>query len=205
MKTHFCDCCGQQLTKEDTHQISISERYTRHTEKILDLCATCAARVRHNRYPVTKLRRKAPTMYNVVERSYMDGKVHQETLYAIMATQLKTLFEFKTPEDKLLRVGLDGKHFWTVSEVRRCLESDDKFLLDMCSKVCAYQAPREIAERRTIYANAVGFNHPDASFLTGMSALYKDKGLKAFTVHQLEATRKLLTKYSKQITAILNR
>ena len=204
MKAYYCECCGKILENKDAKTVSLINRETKKKEFDVTLCEEDCTRVRKLQFsPVKSIRRrKLPVWYSV--QVYQRAPRRTETIYLIPDESVYRIAKFKTPLDKLQLKNADGSFYYTVREVKHDMETDNKLLLDYMVLLYHYQTSEERAKRKTISDNSVGFNQPDANFLSGMSRLYMDKGIFRLTSKQIAKIRELMPKYAGQITQILN-
>lgn len=204
-KFYYCECCGQILDRADVRKITVTNRTTKKRVVNFNLCEKDAERVKRIKLdPMRKVTfRKNPDFYNVKITNCKDNS--SKTIFAMPSWNLWQITKFCLPIEKLKLKGIGGKHYWTVREVKEALATDDKFLCECVELLYKYQTEDEKKARKTVHDNAVGFNQPDASFLSGMARLSECKGYKKFTKDQIAATRKAMTKYCTQVTLLLNR
>jgi hypothetical protein len=87
------------------------------------------------------------------------------------------------------------------ADVREKLLSDDGALARGLIMIFECQTSDERREGETSVENGVGFNMIDAPFLTSLSKWYLENGF--LTRKQLDKARRIMPKYSKQISRIM--
>ena len=95
---------------------------------------------------------------------------------------------------------------YTVEQIWELVMTNDYFCCAALSKMLDRQTSDEQGSGTTKYRNGRGFNGRDAKFLTSLAwqvRRNKHKGM-ILTNNQLQAARKCLYKYRKQITEIAN-
>lgn len=201
-KLLYCECCGQILEKEDLRQIVIKSRKTRKAKTILNLDEKCAVKVRKLKFSPqinTKVR-KLPDWFSVAIRDNKSCK----NIFLIPEWNIKDIEKFKTPKEKLVMTSLKGNHYYTPYELEKEIKNKTEFMLQLVKLLYDLQTEDEKKLRETKHRNAVGFNKPDADFLTGMARLYETQGYAVFTDAQLEKTSKLMIKYIGQLIVLIN-
>ena len=91
---------------------------------------------------------------------------------------------------------------WTKTEIKRKINSFDRWLERAIIAIYKFQTVDEKAVGETHYRNAVGFNGADANYLS-YCAQWIQKGNK-LSGHHLEKARKKVMKYSGQLAKIAN-
>lgn len=94
------------------------------------------------------------------------------------------------------------KRIWTEEEIKNYIQTNDKVLYNGLKKLYECQTADEQAEGRTSHANGKGFNGVDGPFLSSLSEFLLKKGY--LTAKQKASARKLLVKYTKQLTDLAN-
>lgn len=202
---YYCHICGKLLDKPEVKQLYYKTWNTKKYVKLYDTCSTCMNNITNRRFKMPVIKKHTnPQFHTIYMRERVDGRQKTTALYEALDEHLDKLRSLEVAKDDLVLKTKFNKRFWTKGAMLKALEQDDKFLLEQCYKLYEYQTKQEQAERRTISGNAIGFNQPDAGFLTGMAQLYKSKGLKAFTANQIRGTRKRMYKYAAQLTLMAN-
>ena len=91
---------------------------------------------------------------------------------------------------------------WTKDSIKQLLMDSDKAVMRGIVAIYNRQTDLEQSCETTHDINGVGFNGPDAPFLSSLAKQILGKGY--LTERQLEIARKKMLKYSKQLTEIAN-
>lgn len=91
---------------------------------------------------------------------------------------------------------------WTEDEIRDLVQTNDTVLYRALKKLYGEQTAGEQASGETVEHNGRGFNGIDAKFLSSVSEFLIAKGF--LTAKQKTATRRMLKKYTKQLTKLAN-
>lgn len=200
---HYCEVCGQILDHDDIYQICKKDWETKKKQKLFEVCDKCLSNIENKHFEMPKLNKRKPVKFSTIfKKEFATGKV--KSLYDLLPEQVDKLLTLKVGKDDLILKTKFNRRYWTEGSIRRLIETSDKHLMDAVVKLYEYQTDDEKKGRKTIHDNAVGFNQPDASFLTGMARLYMDRGLDAMTEKQIAKTRKLTLKYVAQLTILAN-
>lgn len=200
---HYCQICGKILEKDEIYKLVARDWLTKKERKMYETCEPCMINIERRRFAMPRIKdRKHITFTSIVKQKFDTGK--SKTLYDVLPEQLEKLLSLKVNKDDLKLKTKFNKRYWTSGSMRKVLDSSDEQLMKAVVQLYNYQTEDEKKGRETIHDNAVGFNKPDASFLTGMARLYLSKGLAGMTKNQIERTRKLMHKYVSQLTIIAN-
>lgn len=201
---HYCHICGKILDKDEIYQLIEKSWETRKKHKLYETCEPCMLNIERRRFtmPCIRNHKKKIVFTSIFRKDFATGKTKH--LYDVLPEQLDKLKSLEVSKDDLVLKTKFNKRHWTEGAIRKMLETSDTQLMKACVKLYDYQTDDEKKGRETIHDNAVGFNKPDASFLTGMARLYSDKGLDGMTDKQIGKTRKLMMKYVAQLTIIAN-
>lgn len=91
---------------------------------------------------------------------------------------------------------------WTEEEIKSLIQTNDTVLYRALKKLYAEQTADEQATGETREHNGKGFNGIDAKFLSSVSEFLIARGF--LTAKQKTATRRMLKKYTKQLTRLAN-
>ena len=144
------------------------------------------------------------TAQQIVHRNF--GTKKEKTLCELCSPCLEKIMSRQIPEDKLVLRRTDGKRYWREGDIEAYMNNSTEGLLRSLKKLYEYQTDDEKVNRETKYDNAVGFNKPDSSFLTGMAKKYiaEDCKVDGFTEKQIDTIRNKMQKYVAQLTIIAN-
>ena len=202
---YYCHICGNMLNKEEVEQVYYREWGSKKYLKLFDTCSVCMTNITNRHYKALLFpKHNVPTFTTVYKRVRIDGKQKTTPLYDLLPEQFDKLKSLEVNKDDLVLKTKFNKRFWTKGAMLKALDTDKKFLLEQMCKLYEYQTKQEQTERQTLSGNAVGFNKPDANFLSGMSVLYKTKGIDAFTDNQIKGIRTRMYKYAAQLTLMNN-
>ena len=201
---HYCHICGKILDKSEIYQLIERDWDTGKKHKLYETCEPCMINIERRRFAMPHIRnhKKKIVFTSIFKKEFSTGKTKH--LYDVLPEQLEKLKSLEVSKDDLVLKTKFNKRYWTEGAMRRVLETSDEQLMKAVVKLYDYQTDDEKKGRETIHDNAVGFNKPDASFLTGMARLYSDQGLEKMTDKQIAKTRKLMLKYIAQLTIIAN-
>lgn len=193
------------MNRDEVYRLAIKDLNTKKRRTLYHICGHCLHNLKHRRFKMIKRSNPRTTNWS---RLFVEGLVKgkSQQLYDILPEQIEVIEGLETKKEKLVLKSKERKRIWTVFNIRDLIENDTNEMLNLMHKLFDYQTDDEKDSRRTKWQNAVGFNQPDASFLTGMSRIYETKGKtkEAFTDSQIRAIRKRMMKYAQQITTILN-
>ena len=202
---YYCHVCGNILNRDELYRLVKRDSKTKKRKTLYQLCGKCLHNLTNRRYKLGFFGNNVnPTIYRIFAEPLIGGKSTQ--LYDVFDAQLEVILGLEVKKETLVLKTKGDKRIWTVFNVRHLLETNDVELLKLMDKLFQYQTDDEKQARRTKWQNAVGFNQPDADFLTGMAKKYEEGGHSkdVFTDRQLYAIRKRMLKYAQQITIILN-
>lgn len=91
---------------------------------------------------------------------------------------------------------------WTVEEIRAKLESDYKWLFRGLIAIYKRQTADEQEAETTNHNNKIGFNGPDARFMSRMARKAMDPNDRGFTDKQVFSIRSKMLKYAGQLQRI---
>lgn len=91
---------------------------------------------------------------------------------------------------------------WTVEEIKSLITKNDTVVCKALIQLYNQQTAVEQLCHHTKAHNNVGFNYIDSKFLTSCSEFYIKSGF--LTSRQVNAVRRLIMKYSKQLTWLAN-
>jgi hypothetical protein len=91
----------------------------------------------------------------------------------------------------------NGIRTYTIDDVRKSLETDDKALMRGLLRIYAAQTEDEKEAKETTKHNSVGFNGTDANILSSFAEQLVKK--RTLSPKQLAICRKKMPKYAKQI------
>lgn len=94
------------------------------------------------------------------------------------------------------------KRTWTADEIRNLVQTNDTVLYRALKKLYQQQTDDEQLDGQTSHHNGAGFNSIDSKFLSSVSEFLIKRGY--LTPNQKAATRKLLGKYTNQLTRLAN-
>ena len=205
MVRFFCDCCGKEITRKDLqYGIVFYNRTTKHQKLELHLCENDVKKVRNMKFVPEKncRKRKIPDFYNVME-------MHlglQKSLYQIPEWNLDQIRSINIKDPKKLFLS-NGKRYYTKEYILSLIDpainkNADKALIEFVQKLFNKQTDDEKKKYETKYHNNVGFNKPDAKFMSAMARLTFEG--KELSESQLEVTRKRFIKYAEQVANLIN-
>ena len=96
----------------------------------------------------------------------------------------------------------DINRVWTVEEIRDRLQNSDKMVSRSLIKIYEKQTEDERSAELTKHRNGMGFNAKDAKFGTSLAKVVEKGG--RLSERQITYARKMLFKYSGQLTKIAN-
>lgn len=91
---------------------------------------------------------------------------------------------------------------WKIEEIKNLLQSNDSMVEKSVLQIYQHQTSDEQTSEHTKHLNGVGFNGFDAEF--GSSIAKRLLAGNKLSHKQIAATRKMITKYAKQLTNIAN-
>lgn len=91
---------------------------------------------------------------------------------------------------------------WTEEEIKSLIQTNDTVLYRALKRLYAEQTADEQATGETREHNGRGFNGIDAKFLSSVSEFLIARGF--LTAKQKATTRRMLKKYTKQLTKLAN-
>lgn len=202
----FCDCCGKEITKKDLQYGIVFYNRTTKKQKIeLHLCENDVKKVKNMKFvPQKNCRiRKIPSFYNIIETHMGFSK----SLYQIPEWYLDQIRSINVKDPKKLFLS-NGKRYYTKEYILSLIdpvvnpENADKRLLEFVQKLFNKQTDDEKSKYETKWHNNVGFNKPDAKFMSAMARISFEG--KELSPAQLETTRKRFYKYAEQVANLLN-
>lgn len=98
---------------------------------------------------------------------------------------------------------MNHERIWTIAEIKDLLDRNDKMVCRSLVQMYNKQTEAEKVQLETHDNNKVGFNAYDARFGTAMALLVKEG--KELSPKQIEASRKMLTKYARQLMLVANK
>lgn len=200
----YCCMCGEILEEDTVRHIVIKDRETKKSRKLFDVCKDCSNKVAYMKYPA---KRFTPSMYKNISFTGIfirDAYTKKMKLaYDVIPYQLEYLMSLEIPKDKIKLKYKDGKRLYSRFEVERWMNLSTDNLIYSMYLVYNRQTEDEKVRRDTKYANSVGFNKPDASFMTGMCRIYECKGIE-YTEKQLARISHIMKKYINQVTLYIN-
>ncbi len=206
---HYCHICGTMLDDADICQLT----YRNNTEakgkgkKLFDVCKPCMCRVEDMKFKMPLIKTKKPIALFLLGKKWKEnGSFKSKSMYHLLPEQFDEVCSLEVPpEDIVIKTKFNKRH-WTKASMAKALQNDDKFLLKAMYRLYQYQTEQEQSERRTISGNAVGFNKPDANFLSGMSRMYmaNDGDVTVFSERQIDLIRRKMLKYTEQLTMMYN-
>lgn len=205
MVRFFCDCCGKEIMKKELqYNIVFYNRTTKHQKTELHLCLDDVKKVRNMKFVPEKncRKRKIPVFYNIIE---MHLRL-QKSLYQIPEWNLDQIRSINVKDPKKLFLS-NGKRYYTKEYVLSLIDpainkNADKALIEFVQKLFNKQTDDEKKKYETKYHNNVGFNKPDAKFMSAMARLTFEG--KELSESQLEVTRKRFIKYAEQVANLIN-
>lgn len=105
-------------------------------------------------------------------------------------------------EDDDVPAEKENKRVWTEEEIKVLVQTNDEVLYRALKKLYDCQTADEKRSGHTKEYNGKGFNSVDAKFMTSVSEFLIKVGY--LTEKQKVATRKVIIKYTKQLTRIAN-
>jgi hypothetical protein len=91
---------------------------------------------------------------------------------------------------------------WTVEEIKDRLQNSNKMVSLSLIKIYEKQTEDERSAELTKYRNGMGFNAKDAKFGTSLAKVVERGGV--LSERQIDCARRILIKYSGQLTKIAN-
>ena len=91
---------------------------------------------------------------------------------------------------------------WTVDEIKDRLQNSNKMVARSLIKIYEKQTEDERSDEVTKHRNGMGFNAKDAKFATSLAKVVERGGV--LSERQIGCARKILIKYSGQLTKIAN-
>ena len=209
-KFYYCHVCGALLEKSEVKQIIVRSWTTRKRNKLFDVCDKCANQIEHMVFkPVSFKKHNNISYYTVSIKDFETRKSHK--VYDILEQQLNAIKDLEADINELRLVHKSGSRLYTEFQVKKWLCLRRSNLLEGMYLLYLHQTEDEQKNRETKYANSVGFNKPDAAFLTGMSRIYEERVLKnnepiqsVYTRKQFAAIKERILKYTKQLTLYVN-
>ena len=203
----YCHMCGSILQRNENKQIVARDWATKKSKMLFDVCPQCAAKVENMKLPVARIKnRKRFSFTSIIIRDVEPRK--RKTVYDVLPNQLEYIKQLEVPLENLKLTYATGKRLYTNMQVKKWILLERANLIEAMYMLYNHQTEDEKAGRETKYANSVGFNKPDADFLSGMSRIYecaKDDNRKPrYTVKQYKAIEKRVLKYIKQLTLYIN-
>ena len=215
MRRFFCDCCGKEITnKELQYGVVFYNRTLKQQKLELHLCGTDIKKVRNMKFVPQKncKIRKVPNFYNIIE-------MHlglQKSLYQIPEWNLDQIRSINVKDPKKLFLE-NGKRYYTKEYILSLIdgsihykwngyvwdkEKSDQKLMEFVQKLFNKQTDDEKNKYETKWRNNVGFNKPDAKFMSAMARLSFEG--KPLSDKQIEVTRARFIKYAEQVANLLN-
>ena len=208
MRRFFCDCCGMEITsKEKQYGVVFYNKSEKTSKTVLHLCGTDIKKVRNMKFvPMKKVRvRKIPTFYNVIE-SHL-GK--DKALYMIPEWSLDQILSVNHKDPRNLFTE-DGKRYYTAEYIISTIDGsiDKEYATENLMKYVQLlfnrQTDDEKAKYETKHHNNVGFNKPDAKFMSAMARESFNKGWSSLSDKQIEVVKDRFIKYAEQVANIMN-
>lgn len=200
---YYCHMCGSIIERDEVKQIISKDWTTGRKEKLFDVCPDCASKIEKLRLPPVNIKsRKKVKFYSVAISDFATRRSHK--VYDVLSNQLDYIKSLEVDLNKLKLTYKTGSRLYTEFQVKKWLLLKRSNLLEGMYLLYQHQTDDEKKSRETKYANSVGFNKPDADFLSGMSRMYEDRGAGVFTKRQLKTIENKLLKYTKQITLYVN-
>lgn len=208
VKHIFCDCCGQELMPEldMDYRVAFYDREERKQKTVLHLCEKDIKKVRYMKFvPQKNCRiRKVPKWYNVIE--YNAGK--QKSLFQIPEWNLDQILAINNAKKTLFTI--EGKVYYTKEHVLGLVDGSiktkgktpEQWLFEFVQKLYNRQTTDEKAKYETKWHNNVGFNKPDAQFMSAMARLTFEG--KELVGDQLPTLQKRFIKYAEQVANLVN-
>lgn len=91
---------------------------------------------------------------------------------------------------------------WTKEEIKTTLQTNDAQLIKAFKTLIKYQTADELRDQETKYYNNVGFNGRDGKFAASLFSGLERYG--RLTFNQMKSLRRMMLKYSGQLTKIVN-
>ena len=200
---YYCQMCGTILNREEIKNIVSKSWLTGKREKLFSTCPSCAEKVAKMKFePICFSSRKKVQFYSITITDMVTRKSHK--VYDILSEQLPAIKSLEVDVNKLKLTYKTGTRLYTEFQVKKWLQMNNSNLLEGLKLLYMHQTEDEQLSRSTKYANSVGFNKPDADFLTGMFRVYESRGAKAFSRKQIAAIKSKMLKYTKQLTLYIN-
>lgn len=202
----FCDCCGKEITKKELqYGIVFYNRTTKHQKMELHLCLDDVKKVRNMKFVPEKncRKRKVPDFYNIME-------MHlglQKSLYQVPEWNLDQIRSINVKDPKKLFLS-NGKRYYTKEYILSLVDpainhkNADYRLMEFVQKLFNKQTDDEKSKYETKWHNNVGFNKPDAKFMSAMARISFEG--KELSPSQLDVTRKRFYKYAEQVANLIN-
>lgn len=204
-KLKYCQMCGMILQDGDEHfQIVTKDWTTKKKTTLYSACKPCADKIENLKFkmPSFRSRKKMPSYVTVNIRDVNTRKTRK--VYDCLPTHIDYIKSLEVPADKLKIKYKDGGRLYTIYQVDKWMHLKRANLIEAMMLLYSYQTQDEKIARKTKYANSVGFNQADASFLTGMCRCYECDNSYQYTKRQYDAINKLMQKYVRQITFVVN-
>ena len=202
----YCHICGKILVSDnEIYQVVEQDPYTFKSKKLYDVCKECSEKLSVKEFPLkrqTPSIRKNPKFKSIILRQVKPRKEH--IIYDVLPYQFDIIKSLEVNIDDLKLVYQDGKRVYTVNQIETWINKDYHNLIDAMTLLYKYQTDDEKKNRETKYANNVGFNKPDAAFMTGMCRIYEERGYDTYTDAQLATIKKCMKKYINQIMFYIN-
>ncbi len=205
-KLFYCHMCGKILEKEEVHNITIRDVETHKELKLYDTCKDCAKKVLNLKFKPEKLtpsQRKKPVFASIIIKRPFTKPSKEKLVYDVLPYQLEKIKALELDINELKLTYKSGARIYTEFQVQKWMDLDDKNLIEGMMMVYKHQTEDEKKSRETKYANSVGFNKPDASFMTGMGRIFECRGFD-YTEAQLARIKKTMPKYARQVTLYVN-
>lgn len=207
-KICYCHICGEIL-EEEQYQIITKDVDSKKKSKLFDTCNSCAVKVSKMMFSAMKLSpnmRKNPIFTSIIIKRSKSVKypLKSKLMFDVLPHQLDEIKALEVDKTKLKLRYKSGNILYQEHQVKQWMLSSTKNLVDAMVMVWNHQTDDEKKKRETKYANDVGFNKPDASFMTGMSRIYECKGYESYSDKQLVKMEKIMLKYIKQVTLYIN-
>jgi len=104
--------------------------------------------------------------------------------------------------ERNVEIEAEKKRVWSEDEIKNLIQTNDEVLYRALKKLYECQTTDEKRSGCTKEYNGKGFNSVDAKFMTSVSEFLIKVGY--LTEKQKVATRKVIIKYTKQLTRIAN-
>ena len=209
IRRFFCDCCGKEITTEELrYNVAFYNKKEKKQKTMLHLCEIDMKKVRNMKFvPQKNVRlKKMPEFYNIVE-CHM-GK--EKSLYVVTAWNLDQILLTMDRKDPTKLFCENGKRYYTKEYVLGRIdgsikpEEKDETLMKYVQLLFNKQTIEEKAKYETKFHNNVGFNKPDAKFLSAMARESFAKGYASLSPAQIDETKRRFKKYAEQVADLLN-